>query len=453
MTQLNRMKDGEAPWPSSRAAWRAVFVLVLLGIISMLDRQIINLMAGPIKSDLGLSDFQFSLLQGVSFAIFYATMGIPLGYAADRFPRRWVIFFGVFVWSLATAASGFAQSYGHLLVARVLIGAGEAALAPCAFSMLTDLFPRDRLGRALSVYSYGSGLGVALSVGLGGLLMTVSGSFASTSIFSGMAPWQIGFVLTGAPGILLAFLIFTVPEPTRRDTKGSKIDTWTDVFRLLSARRRFFTAHFAGFSLLMMIVYGIMNWMPVVLMRNFGWSVGGTGLVLALYSAAISLSALTVNGIVVDRWFARGMKDAHMRFFAAGAVVVFLFGALLPFASNAVLFLIFLAPALWALNLYGVSAAALQIVTPARMRGRVSAVYLMVLNLTGIGLGPMLVAVCTNFVFRDDTKLILSIATTMVILSPIAVVVLRGGFSAMREAVLLAEAGLAGDESSAGSTK
>lgn len=439
-----QLSAGQEQWPSPGRAWSTVAILILLGVVSMLDRQIINLMAGSIKSDLGLTDLKLSLLQGISFAIFYATLGIPLGYAADRFARRWVIFCGILIWSAAATLSGFASSYGQLLLARIFIGIGEAALAPCAYSMITDLFPARRLGRAISVYSYSSSIGSAVAIAIGGMLLDLSGSLSIIPFFAGMAMWQIGFIVTGAPGLVLAFLVFFIREPKRRGSAGKgQIGSWKDVIAFMKARRRFFACHFTGFSVLMLVCYGMSGWIPIVLMRIFEWGPDQVGLFYALFIMVNSILALTGHGLIVDAMFAHGIHDAHFRYFAFGSVLIIFFGLLATQATSGMFYLLAIAPAFWFINVMGVAAASVQIVTPPHMRGRVSAIFLLVVNLIGLGFGPLVVAAFTTFVFQDESKLMWSIAATMLCGAPIAIAALVAGFGAAREAVASMNSGTA----------
>jgi len=160
----------ERTYPSPRYAWYMVVILTLAYILSFVDRYILGLLIEPIKADLGLSDTQIGLLLGPAFAVFYATMGLPLGYAADRKRRTWIVAAGVFVWSFATAASGMAKSFAHMALARVSVGIGEATLGPCAMSMISDSFPREKRGRPIAFYT------AALSLGAG-IASLVSRSF------------------------------------------------------------------------------------------------------------------------------------------------------------------------------------------------------------------------------------------------------------------------------------
>jgi MFS family permease len=159
--------EDEAPWPDQRYAWFVVIVLYLGAVLSLMDRQIISLLVGDIKQHLGLTDFEIGLLQGPPFGIFYALMSIPIALLADRGNRRNIIVLGMGFWSLATAACGLASSFWHLFLARIAVGAGEATLSPCAYSMISDYFRRRLLPMAMSVFTMGnlSGVGLAMIIG------------------------------------------------------------------------------------------------------------------------------------------------------------------------------------------------------------------------------------------------------------------------------------------------
>ena len=193
----------------SRVAWYTVGVLTLAYLFSYIDRQILSLMVGPIKRDLGLTDTQFSLLHGLAFAIFYTLLGIPIARLADNRNRRTLIAIGVALWSLATAAGGLARNFGQLFAARVAVGVGEAALSPAAYSMLADRFPGDRLGKAICIYSSGVFIGIGLSFIIGGIL--VAGLEAAgglmVPLLGTLTPWQATFLIVGRPGLLVAVLV------------------------------------------------------------------------------------------------------------------------------------------------------------------------------------------------------------------------------------------------------
>ncbi len=389
-------------------AWRALPILIILYALSLLDRQVLTLMVGPIKRDLGLGDFQIGLLQGLVFSVFYSVAALPIGWAVDRFPRRPIIWIGVTAWGAAAAACGLAQSYLQLLIARLGVGVGEAALSPAAYSMLADLFRPARLAFALSVLLIGASLGNGLAIGLGGLIVSYAeqSNGAYLPFIGRVASWQFVFIVTGLPGILLGGLIFLIREPVRRDRlsatgKATIGETW----RFLHAQKRFFTTHFIGFGLLSIVGWGFTSWLPVYMNRAFGWSIGQLSLPLALIIGIGGTLGTLTSGYVVDRLFGAGHTDAHMRVYALLALGMTVFGVAAFNARDPWIFLLLATPIASAMTLAATAGAALQIVSPNEMRGQVGALFLLVMNGIGMGLGPTIVGALTQFVFQDEAKL------------------------------------------------
>jgi MFS family permease len=188
---------------SLRYAWYVVGVLTLLYAFSFIDRQIFSLLVGPLRRDLHIGDAKMSLLIGFSFALFYTFFGIPLGRLADIYSRRLIIATGLVLWSGFTASCGLAQTFETMLLLRMGVGVGEAALSPAAYSLITDYFPREQLATALSVYSMGIYIGSGLAYLLGGLVVAYASTQAMWIIplLGAVHPWQIIFLSIGLPGI------------------------------------------------------------------------------------------------------------------------------------------------------------------------------------------------------------------------------------------------------------
>ncbi len=205
--------------PRPVLAWWSVAVLFLLYSFAFVDRQVLNLMVDPIRASLGISDFQLSLLQGIAFALFYTAFGIPLGLAADRLPRRRVILAGVVVWAMAASTCGLASRYWHLLLGRLGVGAGEAALSPAAYSLLADLFPKEKLTLPTSIMGIGGAVGTSLAAMLATkVIAAVPSAGITLPLLGTLQGWQIALLLSGIPGLLLAPLVLTLPEPLRGAT-------------------------------------------------------------------------------------------------------------------------------------------------------------------------------------------------------------------------------------------
>ncbi|MFY9571890.1 MAG: MFS transporter, partial [Blastocatellia bacterium] len=218
MAQSQKPQVEDEPYPAIGYAWYVVGVLTLVYIFSFIDRQILSLLVRPIRRDLGISDFQMSLLMGFSFALFYTFFGLPLGRLADSRSRRTIIAAGFTVWSIMTAACGLARNFAHMLLLRMGVGVGEAALSPAAYSMITDYFPPRRRATAISVYSMGIYIGSGLAFIVGGLVAGAASAQETWDLplVGATRPWQVVFFIVGLPGVLLALLMYTVREPVRR---------------------------------------------------------------------------------------------------------------------------------------------------------------------------------------------------------------------------------------------
>lgn len=208
----------------TRGAWVIVGLLTVVYLLSYVDRQILALLIEPIKADLQIDDLRFSFLTGLAFSVFFAVAGVPLGWASDTFRRNRVIGAGILCWSLATIASGLADSYGHIFIARILVGVGEAALTPAAYSLIADIVAPAMLGRAIALFSMGSQFGAATAYLLGGgLVAMLSRPGAGLPLFGDLAVWKQMFVIVGLPGLVLApVILFGVRDP-RRNTAADRV--------------------------------------------------------------------------------------------------------------------------------------------------------------------------------------------------------------------------------------
>lgn len=426
-----------ANFPPARIAWRSVIVLTALYSLSLMDRQLVTLLVTDIRADLGISDFQMGLLHGLAFALFYVTFGLVFGWAVDRYPRRAIIFFGVMFWSLATATCGLARDFGQFLIARFGVGAGEAALNPAAYSIIGDSFPKHRRAVALSVFGSGSFLGGALAVALGALLINSIPSDGMVLPFVGhLRPWRIALIAVGLPGLLIALLVWAVFDPPRQEKRSDKALGLRDTLLFMRGRWRFFACHFVGFGLLAANAYGFGAWTPTYLIRKFELPIALVGLATSGLVLAFGMGGTVFSGWLIDRLFARGRTDIHLRFyiFCGAAQIAILFAA--ATVDSLPLFLLLNGCAMFLASYTGAAVAALQIATPNEFRGQVSAIYLFVFTLLGIGLGPTLVGGITTFFYHDDAMLGWAIATAAAILLPMAMLSLFLGLRPMREAAI-----------------
>jgi MFS family permease len=412
-------------------AWYATFVLMLAYTLSYVDRQILSLLVEPIKQDFGVTDTQIGLLQGAAFAIFYTLAGIPMGRWADRGDRRKIIAWGIAFWSVATALCGLTKNYWQLFVARIGVGVGEAALGPAAYSMLADYFPPERRGRALGFYSMGVYLGIGLAMIIGAQVVTALADDPPIVVpgIGELGAWHLTFLIVGLPGVLLALWAWTLREPPRRGAGAAAPPVpIRDALAFLRAHRATFTAHFAGFSLLTLTFNAVVFWMPPYLMRVHGLTAGEFGVTLGLILAIGGAIGIFAGGAFADALRRRGAQDAELWSGIVGALLLWPFGVYAAQAPSPDAALVaFAGFMVFASFPFAAAAAALQNVTPNRLRGQVSAVYLFVVNLAGIGLGSFLTGFVNDHVFGDPARVGDSIAWIVGFAAPLAALVLLAG--------------------------
>lgn len=396
----------EDNWPRPAVAWYMVIVLMLAYILSFIDRVILGLLVGPIRADLGISETQMSLLYGFVFAFFYTALGVPIAWAIDRYNRRNIIAAGVALWSAMTALCGVARGFVELALARIGVAVGEAVLSPATYSMAGDSFPEKQLGRALSVYVIGLPLGVGLALIIGGLVI----QFVSTTpeytlpLIGTIRAWQLTFLIVGLPGILLALWILTLREPVRRrHPQAMDKASIPDTVRYLLARWRPYSALILGFSVLGMVMNVFQIWGVQYFVRVLQIPLSEAGLRVGLAIGVFGTAGVLVGGWLTDRWRAAGRVDAAMRVGLTAAI------GLVPFAAGCTLLgdltlstLALLPIGFFTAFAFGAGATGVVVLTPPPMRAQASAIYLLFVNLIGIGLAPYLTAVLTQYVFADD---------------------------------------------------
>lgn len=426
-------------WPSSRAAWYAVAILVVAFIFSFIDRIIIALLVEPLKVDLGLSDTQLGLLQGLAFAVFYALVGLPIGRWSDRYSRRMIIGIGIFLWSVMTAVCGLARNFWELFLARVGVGVGEAALSPAAYSMIADYFPPQKLGRALGVYQSGAFFGAGLAFLVGGLVIQlVSGTDLELPVVGQVRPWQMVFFIVGLPGVLVAFLMLTVREPKRRGKlKGHRQSMAIGaVLRYTFSRWRVFAAHFGGFALLAVPITTILTWLPAYYFRSLGYTPPEFARDIGPMLLVLSPAGVYTGGWFADKLRERGYTDAPFRVGIAAACILLPISFLATTAPDVTTARLLAAPFIFSASLsIAMAPAALQVVVPNQMRAQVSATWMLVLNVVTAGVGPTAVGLITDLVFGDPLALGKAIALVNCVSVPLAGLTLWAGLRPFRAAV------------------
>ncbi len=417
-------------------------MLTLAYVFSFIDRQILSLMVGPIQHDLQIGEKQMSLLMGASFAVFYTFFGIPLGRLADTRSRRVLIAVGVGIWSVMTAGCGLAATFWQLAVMRMGVGVGEASLSPSAYSLIADYFPPQRRTTAMSVYSMGIYLGSGLAFILGGFItFLVSGrDTIGLPWIAALRPWQCVFFAVGLPGLLVALLVLTVREPVRRGTRLATDGKATEapasfaaVSAYIRANARTFLCLTLGTGLVALYGYGAYSWTPALLIRRFGWSTSQTGLVFGLIVAVGGALGIVSGGRLADWLRHRGRVDADLRVALAATALGLPFLVLFPLATSGPMAAFLLVPVVSLMSVpFGVAPAAIGQMMPNTMCTQATALYLFVINLLGLGLGPTIVAALTEDVFRDKNAVHLSLLVVGVVAYTSAIILLWLGLRPYR---------------------
>jgi MFS family permease len=408
-------------YPSRRIAWYTVFVLMVCYTLSYCDRQILAFLVGPMKQELHISDTEVGLLQGIAFVLVYTLAGLPMGALADRSSRRNIIAVGLVVWSVMTSLSSVARSFVSLAVARMGVGIGEATLSPCAFSMITDSFPKERLGTALSVYTMGIQLGSGLALIIGGLIAQSVSQMPPVDIplLGTIAAWRVTFLLVGAPGLLILLLLLTVREPRRQtallDASGAiaSLD-----FRALMRQLRLRWRTTLGLALLIgcqaTCNYVLLGWGPTFFDRMHHWPKSQVGLVLGLTTLGCGCLGLFVGGRLSDRWQGEGITDSALRvglIALTGIGLTLVPATLVPDAAWTVALVI---PAVFFIGLpIGCGYAAVQLIFPNQARGLVSAIIIFAVALIGLGFGSLLPGLLNDHFFHDELRIGASMSITV----------------------------------------
>lgn len=423
--------EGAPPASAGTAyAWYAVGILTLCYMLSFIDRQILSLLVGPIKRDLVISDTRVGLLQGLAFALFYGSAGLPIGRLVDTRNRRTLVMVGVAVWSVFTSGCSIARSFWSLFLARIGVGVGEATLNPSAFSLISDYFPPERLSTAMSVFYLGALTGSGLAFAAGGTIVDALTKIGVVNlpVLGRVASWRLTFLAIGVPGILFPLLVATVREPVRRNLLRTADGSVAKLpFRELLTQVRMRWQSVIGISTGMafqaMCLYGFVAWAPTFFQRVHGWTPGQAGRTLGLITVVFGCSGMLIGGALADRWQRKGIFDAPLRVAILGAIGSGVLFALALSTAKLDLTLALLGPALFCNTLpMGTVVAALQLIFPNQLRGFVSAIYLFILNLGGLSLGPLLPGVFTDYLFHNERMVGTSLGLSIAIASTLMLV-------------------------------
>lgn len=409
MSSLEAEKAPEiVPYPSAAQGWFLVIMLTIAYVFSFVDRYILGLLIEPIKADLGLTDEQIGWVIGPAFAIFYATVGLPLGWLVDRARRTWIVAAGILVWSVATAASGLARDFWHLFVTRMTVGVGEATLSPAAFSMIADSFPPERRGKPIAFYTASLTLGAGIASLIGGLVLTWAKTTTGVDVplFGFLAPWQLTFFAVGLPGILVALFFFGVKEPKRRvamaQDESLKGNGMGDALGYVGRNAATYVSFVAPICVMTIIAYS-QGFLPATFERTWGWPAEYYAYVNAVALLVIGPANVIIMGYVSDRWSQSGVKDAPFRLLIMGFIIMLPSAVIPMFMPTG-----WMAYALLCINTIGIGmmsamgVTALLLITPAQIRGQIVALYYMAISLSGLLLGPTTVGFLSTRVFGEE---------------------------------------------------
>lgn len=381
--------------------WYVVVLLMLVFILSYFDRFILSLVVDPLKESLDLSDFQIGLLLGPAFSAFHVLVAIPLGLLADRTNRKWLLIAGIVIWCTMTTASGFVAAFIPLLLLRLGLGLGEAVVSPCSVSIISDYFKRKERARAISLYMAGPYLGAGLAFLAGGALVAWLHDVGHVTIegLGTFAPWQMTFLLVGAPGLFFVLLMLTVKEPTRKDLL--KADGTGE--KSANSAMKFMAKRWKGYGVLILgstcnyAMSTLTLWNVPLFGRVYGWDVLEIGAVTGLFYFTAGPIG-TALAIWASKALGKGNELGAFRTLILGLCITIPASALYPVMPTAQL-----AVVLMFLAFIGKSAAtaggpsALQLITPGEMRSRSVAIFNTIITIVGPLLGPPIIGYFTDW--------------------------------------------------------
>lgn len=423
-------------------AWFITIVLMVCYTFSMLDREIISLLVEPIKAAFGITDFEMGLLMGPAFSLFYTVMGIPLGWAADRYNRKNLIAAGITVWSIMTAFCGLAGSFIQLFINRIGVGVGEASLTPSASSLLADLFPKDKLPMATSVYSLGVFIGSSLAmIGGGVLLSQIKDVTVTWPIVGTLEYWQLTFIIVGLPGLIVALLVYQIVEPRRKDLARDAAGNVEKVslikaFNYMLENKKLFLNFFLGGSIIATIGYHSV-WYPSLFIRTWGWSEVQAATATGLPSLIGGVTGLILGGYIMGKLIEKGRQDAALLIAFVAALGIGIPAVAMPLMPSGILAATVMIAAKLFVGIPLISGIAMiRMSVPNQMRGQFTALYFVFIGIVATGLGPVIPGFFTTFLFGENTEMIrYSLAISAGIVVPIGATMIWFGWQEYKKVV------------------
>ena len=419
--------------------WYVAFILLIGFTFSFIDRQVLNLLVVPIQNDLNITDTQISALQGLAFVITYVGLCVPIGRIIDKTHRVSVMIIGLLVWSFATVACGFSKNYISMFIARMGIGAGESTVHPGSISILGDYFHSDKIASPMSIYLLGPYLGAGIAMIFGAQVLDWTSQIESNivlPIIGEVAPWQLTFIAVGLPGILVACLFLTIREPKRRikEIESNEAPSFKKIAEYIKNNWQVYGAIIIGNSCLIILLYGLQSWVPTMLLRVYEWDLIQSGRIYGLIAMLAGSAGVLSGPFVLKFMNKKNINAPHFKLAIFGISMASVSLVLLPFQANVNIALIFvtLASFFVTLPLAGTSSA-MVIVSPNRIRGVITGIYVVVTSVFGLVLGPFLVASSTDFIFQDPNAVAKSLALVSVLIGPVGIFFMLKGVNAFGE--------------------
>jgi len=401
-------------------AWFTVGALSLAYFLSAIDRLVPALLLEDIRRDLSITDVQAGLLVGTAFALFYTTAGVPIARLADRWSRRRVILIGVAMWGAMTAYCGFADSFSSFFIARLGVGLGEAALTATSFAIIASLFTLEKRGRAMSIFYIGGSTGASFAFLIGAIVIWMLHALSAAGIgfAAHLAPWRATLFLLGTATLLALIPLSRIqdttqgPAPPGDSTPAMSI---LDILKYVWLQRRAFFPFFIAFPFIHVSSYAALTWAPTLLIRNFGWTTEEAGIWLALPPAIVGLGAAYASGWLLDVAVRRRGPGMGLTILAVMSVLSGVLFVWLYFMRSGVEFIILMTVTnATTAYLYVASGALLQSVSPPTVRAQITAFNLLIVNLAGIGFGPVSVGILNDHVFGSAQATPLSMAAVCI---------------------------------------
>jgi len=421
------------PWPPRRDAYYSLFCMTIVVMFTVLDRSVMALLIDPIKQDFGITDTQAALLIGAAFSLPYGIAGIAVARLADFSNRRNLVAASLAVWSACTVACGVAQGYVSLLIARMGIGAGESGYGPASWSIATDNWPREKVAFATATMGIGAMLGTGLALFLGGAILHAVSGMPPLALpgIGVIRPWQWTFILVGAPGLVWALVVLTSKEPPRRGLAAGETAKKVpvgDVARWLRDDWRTYLATIGGMAMKAMMLAVPATWGATFLHRQFGWELSRIGMITGTITLIVSPVALMAGAKLSEYWTRQGRKDANLRIVFYGLIVSIPLMVAAPLMPSPYLVLATNALVSFVGTLgFGPSIAAFQVITPNRMRAQVGSLTQFCNNVIAFALSPIIVALFTDYIFRDPSALRYSMVLNALVMGLLSLAIVWQG--------------------------